>query len=110
MGNPARLVLDETGHLCFLRDPYKGKAHDTSLADLTGDTLPVVSELDQDTGFQGLTLEGIKIAQPKNKPRRGELTPWSKRPIVRSLPSASISNRRSVECNAIGWSKTRSAS
>jgi hypothetical protein len=69
------IVIDETCHICFLSDTYKGKAHDKSLADLAGYSLPRGSWLDQDRGFQGLTRDGITIIQPKKQPRRGELTP-----------------------------------
>jgi hypothetical protein len=72
------LVIDETCHICFLSDTYEGKAHDKSLADLAGYSLPRGSCLYQDMGFQGFTREGITIIQPKKKPRRGELTPPEK--------------------------------
>jgi hypothetical protein len=72
------LVIDETCHMCFLSHTYEGKAHDKSLADLVGYTLPRGSCLYQDLGFQGFTLDGITIIQPKKKPRNGELTPPEK--------------------------------
>ena len=37
------LVIDETCHICFLSDTYEGKAHDKSLADVVGYTLPAGS-------------------------------------------------------------------
>jgi DDE superfamily endonuclease len=61
-----------------LSDTCEGKAHDKSLADLAGYTLPDGSCLYQDLGFQGFTLDGITIVQPKKKPRGGELTPREK--------------------------------
>ena len=64
--------------MCFLSDTYEGKAHDKSLADLAGYTLPYGSCLYQDMGVQGFTLDGITIVQPKKKPRGGELTPLEK--------------------------------
>jgi hypothetical protein len=69
------LVIDETCHICFLSATYEGKAHDKSLAELEGYTLPHGSCLYQDMGFQGFILNGITIIQPKKKPRGGELTP-----------------------------------
>ena len=60
--------------MCFLSATYEGKANDKSLADLEGYTLPQGSCLYQDMGFQGFTLNGITIVQPKKTPRGGELT------------------------------------
>jgi hypothetical protein len=54
--------------MCFLSGTCEGKAHDKSLADLAGYSLPYESCLYQDMGFQGFTLEGITIVQPKKKP------------------------------------------
>jgi hypothetical protein len=67
-------VIDETCHICFLSDTYEGKAHDKSLADLVGYTLPAGSCLYQDLRFQGFVLTGVTIVQPKKKPRGGELS------------------------------------
>jgi len=61
-----------------LSETSEGKAHDTSLADLAGYTLPPGSCLSQDMGFQGFVLTGVTIIQPKKKPRGGELTPPEK--------------------------------
>jgi len=68
-------VIDETCQICFLSTTHEGKAHDKSLAELEGYTLPHGSCLYQDMGFQGFLLNGITIVQPKKKPRGGELTP-----------------------------------
>jgi hypothetical protein len=72
------LVSNEACHVCFLSATYEGKAHDKSLADLEGYTLPRGSWLYQDMGFQGFLLNGITIVQPKKKPRGSELTPPEK--------------------------------
>jgi hypothetical protein len=40
--------------------------------------LPPGSFLDQDVGFQGFVLAGVRIVQPKKKPRGAELTPPEK--------------------------------
>lgn len=71
-------MIEETCHICFLSATSEGKAHDTCLADLEGDTLPHGSCLYQDMGFQGYTREGITIYQPQKNPRGGELTPAEK--------------------------------
>jgi hypothetical protein len=71
-------VIDEACQICFLSTTYEGKAHDKSLAELEGYTLPRGSCLYQDMGFQGFLLNGITIVQPKKKPRGGELTPPEK--------------------------------
>src|SRR5262249_31004702 len=68
------LVIEESCHICFLSDTYEGKAHEKSLADLAGYTLPCGSCLYQERGFQGFTRDGITIIPPKKKPRRDELT------------------------------------
>jgi len=68
-------VIDETCYICFLSDTYEGKAHDKSLADLVGYTLPAGSCLDQDLGFQGFVLAGVTIVQPKKKLPRGRTLP-----------------------------------
>lgn len=41
---------------------------------IEGSRLPPGSCLDQDMGFQGFVLAVVTIAQPKKKPRGGELT------------------------------------
>jgi hypothetical protein len=71
-------VIDEACRVCFLSATYEGKAHDKSLADLAGYTLPSGSGLSHDLGFQGFVLAGVTIVQPKKKPRGGELTPPEK--------------------------------
>jgi hypothetical protein len=57
---------------------YEGKAHDKSLDELEGSTLPHGSCLYQDMGFQGFILTGITIVQPKKKSPGSELTPSEK--------------------------------
>ena len=64
--------------MCFLRATFEGKAHDKSLAEFAGYTLPPGSCLYQDMGFQGFVLAGMTIVQPQKKPRGGELTPPEK--------------------------------
>ena len=68
------LLVDATGTVCFLSATYEGKAHDKRIADEAQYDLPEGSVLAQDTGFQGFTLPGITILQPKKRPRNGTLT------------------------------------
>jgi DDE superfamily endonuclease len=72
------LVIDETCHLCCLRDTSEGTGPDKRLAELAGYTLPRGSNLDHDRGCQGFMLDGITIIQPTKKPPGGELTPPEK--------------------------------
>ena len=44
------------------------------MADEAGYSVPIGSQLYQDTGFQGFELFGVTIIQPKKKPKGGELT------------------------------------
>ena len=68
------LLGDETGHVPFLSDTYEGSVHDKPIADQTPYPLPEGSELMQDLGFVGFTLDGVTITQPHKKPRGGALT------------------------------------
>jgi hypothetical protein len=52
----------------------EGKKHDKKAADEADYSLPENSDLYQDSGFQGFTLAGVNIIQPKKKPRGQELT------------------------------------
>ena len=52
----------------------EGKKHDKKAADEANYQLPEDSLLYQDTGFQGFSLIGVTIIQPKKKPRGQELT------------------------------------
>ncbi len=58
----------------FLSRTCEGKKHDKKAADQAGYQLPAGSTLYQDSGFQGFTLVGVTIIQPKKKPRGQELT------------------------------------
>ncbi len=53
---------------------YEGKWHDKGLADEADYVLPVGSSLYQDMGFQGFSIAGLLIKQPKKKPKNGTLT------------------------------------
>jgi hypothetical protein len=68
------LLVDATGHIWFLSATYEGKAHDKRIAEEAQYRLPEGSVLGQDSGFQGLSLPGVSILQPKKKPKGGTLT------------------------------------
>jgi hypothetical protein len=68
-------VIHEGCHLGFLSPPWEGNASDLSVAEMTGDTLPLGRWVDHDTGFPGFVLPGGTSVHPKTKPRGGELTP-----------------------------------
>ena len=68
------LLVDASGRIWFLSITYEGKAHDKRIAEEAQYSLPEGSVLGQDTGFQGFTLPGVIILQPKKKPGNGTLT------------------------------------
>jgi DDE superfamily endonuclease/Helix-turn-helix of DDE superfamily endonuclease len=68
------VITQRGGKVLFLSDTYEGKKHDKKIADEEGYEFPDGSRLWQDTGFQGYGPAGVKIEQPKKKPRKGELT------------------------------------
>jgi hypothetical protein len=73
------LVISERGgKVMFLSETYEGKKHDKKIADEEGLSFPAGSTLWQDSGFQGITPEGLTIRQPQKKPRNGSLTPEEK--------------------------------
>jgi hypothetical protein len=68
------LLAEGSCRVPFLSDTYEGSTHDKPIADQTPYPLPEGSELLQDLGFVGFTLQGIQITQPHKKPRGQELT------------------------------------
>lgn len=68
------VVIDASCKIRLLSHTCEGKKHDKKAADEAGYTFPDGSTLYQDTGFQGFTLAGVTILQPKKKPRGQELT------------------------------------
>jgi hypothetical protein len=72
------LLIDDTCRILFLTATVEGKMHDKKLADQAGYTLPPGSQLAQDTGFQGFSLDKVAILQPKKKPKGASLTDWQK--------------------------------
>jgi hypothetical protein len=72
------LLINAPLRIVFLSETQPGSVHDKRLADTTPYPLPAGSQLLQDLGFQGFTLEGVEILQPTKKPRGKELTPTQK--------------------------------
>jgi hypothetical protein len=68
------LLADESCRVPFLSDTYEGSTHDKPIADQTPYPLAEGSELLQDLGFVGFSLEGVQITQPHKKPRGKQLT------------------------------------
>jgi DDE superfamily endonuclease/Helix-turn-helix of DDE superfamily endonuclease len=68
------VITQQGGKVLFLSDTYEGKKHDKKIADEEGYEFPDGSSLWQDSGFQGYSPAGVRIEQPKKKPRKGELT------------------------------------
>ena len=68
------LLGDDQCQVPFLSDTYEGSQHDKPIADHTPYPLPKGSELLQDLGFVGFTLQAIEITMPHKKPRGGELS------------------------------------
>jgi DDE superfamily endonuclease len=69
------VLINTTCRIVFLSETAPGSVHDKRLADTTPYPLPAKSQLLQDLGFQGFTLDGVEILQPTKKPRGHELTP-----------------------------------
>ena len=68
------LMIDTRSIMRCLGATYEGKWHDQALADDEPYSLPGQSRVYQDMGFQGFTVAGVIIVQPKKKPRGGDLT------------------------------------
>ena len=86
------LVIDAACKVVLLTPTCEGRIHDKRIADATRYCLPNGSTLFQDSGFQGFSLQGINIIQPKKKPKGRDLTLEEKRGIVLFHPSVSESN------------------
>jgi len=72
----ARGLLDQ--QVKYLSPTQEGRKHDKKIVDEEHFTVPVGSDLYQDTGFQGFTVPEVTIHQPKKKPKGEELTPGDK--------------------------------
>lgn len=71
-------MIDAALQIVFLSATFEGRVHDKYLAEYRDYPLPIDSELLQDLGFLGFTLDGVTIHQPIKKPRGGTLTPAQK--------------------------------
>lgn len=63
------VVGDAKQKVVLLTTTCEGKRHDKRVADETAYIVPKASTLYQDTGFQGFTIEGVTIKQPKKSPK-----------------------------------------
>jgi hypothetical protein len=63
----------------YLSQTHEGKKHDKKIGDEEQPTFPLGSTVYQDTGFQGYAPAGVKVVQPKKKPRGRELSVTDKR-------------------------------
>ena len=67
------MLINALLQILFLSETAGGSRHDKRIADETPYPLPEGSELLQDLGFLGFTLEGVNLQTPTRKPRGGEL-------------------------------------
>ena len=72
------LIINAQCKVVLLTPSCEGKKHDKRVADSAGYTVPIGSQLYQDTGFQGFNLSGVTIIQPKKRPKGGQLTAQEK--------------------------------
>ena len=63
----------EDRQIKYLSDTHEGKMHDKKVCDEEQIIVPGNYPLYQDTGFQGYTILGVTIHQPKKKPKGEEL-------------------------------------
>lgn len=68
------MLINAIVQILFLSESCGGSRHDKRVVDETPYPLPKGSELLQDLGFLGFTLEGVNVQTPARKPRGGELT------------------------------------
>jgi hypothetical protein len=59
--------------IVYVSQTFSGRIHDKTIADIDY-TIPAGYTLFQDTGYQGYRPDGVKIIQPKKKPKGKELT------------------------------------
>lgn len=69
-------LLINGGDRCvlFLSRTFDGSVHDKRCADEVDFIMPDETRMLQDTGFQGLHIEGVETVQPTKKPKGKELT------------------------------------
>ena len=67
------LINEHTERVEYLSPTYRGKTHDKKVSDTEEIHYPPGTELKQDTGFQGYAPQGVRIIQPRKKPKGKEL-------------------------------------
>ena len=72
------LLINADSKIMLLTPSYEGRIHDKRIADMTVYSLPEGSCLYQDSGFQGFSVDGVKMIQPMKKPRSRDLTDQEK--------------------------------
>jgi hypothetical protein len=70
--------VNTLARILFLSDTVEGRMHDKALADTTPYPLPAESELVQDLGFLGFSLNGVIITMAHKKPKGKTLTEGQK--------------------------------
>ena len=68
------LINEHSERVEYLSQTYNGKTHDKKVADIEEIHYPPTAELKQDTGFQGYAPQGVRILQPRKKPKGKELS------------------------------------
>ena len=68
------LLITADSKVMLLTPSYEGRIHDKRIADRMDYFLPCGSYLYQDSGFQGFSVAGVNIIQPKKKPKGRDLT------------------------------------
>lgn len=68
------VITERGGKVVFVSDTYGGNVHDKAICDGEEYLFPDGSTLWQDTGFQGFAPLGVKLRQPKKKPRNQSLS------------------------------------
>ncbi len=66
------MLINAIVQILFLSQTCGGSRHDKRIADETPYPLPAGSELLQDVGFLGFSLQGVNVQTPTRKPRGGE--------------------------------------
>jgi hypothetical protein len=68
------VITERGGKVVFVSDTYCGSVHDKAICDGEEYQFPEGSTLWQDTGFQGFAPPGVRLRQPKKKPRNQPLS------------------------------------
>jgi hypothetical protein len=93
------LINDGNKQVVFLSCTAAGSLHDKRCADEIEFVMPAETRMLQDTGFQGLRIDGVETVQPTKKPKGKELTAEQKQ------RNRSISQERITIEHSIGGVK-----